>query len=115
MPAPRRPSVEHFPLPDLTVRIPLQDHYPIEQMANFNCERIPERQPHAKGAVRLASPESPMTLSAYTRAAVFQPGVKTEMFARLSTVAGERAALSHAAGPAWFSMVLYNNMTDGKL
>ena len=26
----------------------LQDHYLIEQMANFNRERIPERQPHAK-------------------------------------------------------------------
>lgn len=28
----------------------LHDHYPIEQMANFNRERIPERQPHAKGS-----------------------------------------------------------------
>ena len=27
----------------------LQDHYLIEQMANFNREKIPERQPHAKG------------------------------------------------------------------
>src|SRR5713101_8280829 len=27
----------------------LQDNYLIEQMANFNRERIPERQPHAKG------------------------------------------------------------------
>ncbi len=27
----------------------LQDHYLIEQMALFNRERIPERQPHAKG------------------------------------------------------------------
>ena len=27
----------------------LQDFYLIEQMANFNRERIPERQPHAKG------------------------------------------------------------------
>jgi catalase len=27
----------------------LQDHYLIEQMANFSRERIPERQPHAKG------------------------------------------------------------------
>jgi len=28
----------------------LQDSYLIEQMANFNRERIPERQPHAKGS-----------------------------------------------------------------
>ena len=27
----------------------LHDHYLIEQMAQFNRERIPERQPHAKG------------------------------------------------------------------
>lgn len=27
----------------------LNDHCLIEQMANFNRERIPERQPHAKG------------------------------------------------------------------
>jgi catalase len=31
----------------------LQDHYVIEQMANFNRERIPERQPHAKGLRRV--------------------------------------------------------------
>ena len=29
--------------------IVLNDHYLLEQMANFNRERIPERQPHAKG------------------------------------------------------------------
>lgn len=28
----------------------LHDHYLIEQMAQFNRERIPERQPHAKGS-----------------------------------------------------------------
>ena len=28
---------------------PVQDQYLVEQMANFNRERIPERQPHAKG------------------------------------------------------------------
>ena len=28
----------------------LHDQYLIEQMANFNRERIPERQPHAKGS-----------------------------------------------------------------
>jgi catalase len=28
----------------------LQDHYLIEQIANFNRERIAERQPHAKGS-----------------------------------------------------------------
>ena len=32
----------------------LQDYYLIEQMANFNREKIPERQPHAKGSGALS-------------------------------------------------------------
>jgi catalase len=35
--------------------IVVNDHYLVEQMANFNRERIPERQPHAKGGRRLRS------------------------------------------------------------
>ncbi|MDT7646067.1 MAG: catalase, partial [Pseudonocardiales bacterium] len=56
----------------------LQDHYLIEQMANFNRERIPERQPHAKGGGAFGHFEVTGDVSAYTNAAVFQPGAKTE-------------------------------------
>ena len=66
----------------------LQDHYLIEQMANFNRERIPERQPHAKGGGAFGTFEVTHDVSEFTRAAVFQPGVETEMLARFSTVAG---------------------------
>ena len=52
----------------------LQDHYLIEQMANFNRERIPERQPHAKGSGAFGYFEVTNDISAYTKAAVFQPG-----------------------------------------
>jgi catalase len=48
----------------------LQDHYLIEQMANFNRERIPERQPHAKGSRALGYFEATNHVSAYTKAAV---------------------------------------------
>ncbi len=51
----------------------LQDYYLIEQMANFNRERIPERQPHAKGAGAFGYFEVTKDVSAYTKAAVFQP------------------------------------------
>ena len=68
----------------------LQDHYLIEQMANFNRERIPERQPHAKGSGAFGRFEVTKDVSQYTRAALFQPVVKTDMLARFSTVAGER-------------------------
>ena len=46
----------------------LQDHYLIEQMANFNRERIAERQPHAKGSGAFGYFEVTKDLSAYTKA-----------------------------------------------
>ena len=52
----------------------LQDHYLIEQMANFNRERIAERQPHAKGGGAFGRFEVLADVSQYTKAAVFQPG-----------------------------------------
>lgn len=45
-------SDEHSPTLGPDGPVLLQDHYLIEQMANFNRERIPERQPHAKGGAR---------------------------------------------------------------
>ena len=47
----------------------LQDFYLIEQMANFNRERIPERQPHAKGGGAFGIFEVTNDVSAYTKAA----------------------------------------------
>ena len=51
----------------------LNDFYLIEQMANFNRERIPERQPHAKGSGAFGYFQVTGDVSRYTRAAVFQP------------------------------------------
>jgi catalase len=70
----------------------LQDHYLIEQMANFNRERIPERQPHAKGGGAFGRFQVTKDVSKYTKAAMFQPGTKTDMLVRFSTVAGERGS-----------------------
>lgn len=70
----------------------LQDHYLLEQMAMFNRERTPERQPHAKGGGAFGHLEVTADVSAYTRAAVFAQGAETEMLARFSTVAGERGS-----------------------
>ncbi|MGA9857137.1 MAG: catalase [Solirubrobacteraceae bacterium] len=85
----------------------LQDQYLIEQMANFNRERIPERQPHAKGAGAFGHFETTEDVSAYTRAALFQPGVKTEMLARFSTVAGESGSPDTWRDPRGFSLKFY--------
>ena len=70
----------------------LQDVYLIEQMATFNRERIPERQPHAKGSGAFGVFEVTKDISKFTKAALFQPGVKTDVLARFSTVAGERGS-----------------------
>ncbi len=70
----------------------LQDSYLIEQMAQFNRERIPERQPHAKGSGAFGRLEVTKDVSAYTKAALFQPSITTPMVARFSTVAGERGS-----------------------
>ena len=81
----------------------LQDHYLIEQMANFNRERIPERQPHAKGGGAFGTFEVTHDVSAYTRAAVFQPGTETDVLIRFSTVAGERGSPDTWRDPRGFA------------
>ena len=43
----------------------LHDHYLIEQMAQFNRERVPERQPHAKGGGAFGRFEVTGDVSAY--------------------------------------------------
>jgi catalase len=87
----------------------LQDHYLIEQMAQFNRERIPERQPHAKGGGAFGTFQVTGDVSAYTRAAVFQPGTETEMVARFSTVAGERGSPDTWRDPRGFALKFYTS------
>ncbi|HEX5945430.1 MAG TPA: catalase [Acidimicrobiales bacterium] len=87
----------------------LQDFYLIEQMANFNRERIPERQPHAKGGGAFGKFIMHEDVSRYTKAAVFQPGAETEMVIRFSTVAGERGSPDTWRDPRGFSMKFYTS------
>jgi catalase len=87
----------------------LQDHYLIEQMANFNREQIPERQPHAKGAGAFGYFEVTKNVSAYTKAALFQPGAKTDTLIRFSTVAGERGSPDTWRDPRGFALKFYTS------
>jgi hypothetical protein len=70
-------------------------------MANFNRERIPERQPHAKGGGAFGTFIVTQDISRYTKAAVFAPGTETEVVFRFSTVAGERGSPDTWRGCAW--------------
>ena len=89
----------------------LQDHYLIEQMANFNREKIPERQPHAKGSGAFGHFQVTHDVSAFTKAAVFQPGTKTDTLIRFSTVAGEQGSPDTWRDPRGFALKFYT--TEG--
>ncbi len=85
----------------------LQDHYLIEKMAQFNRERVPERQPHAKGSGAFGHFVVTKDVSAYTKADLFQPGRKTELLIRFSTVAGERGSPDTWRDPRGFAIKFY--------
>jgi catalase len=87
----------------------LQDPYLIEQMATFNRERIPERQPHAKGSGAFGHFEVTASVKEYTKAAVFQPGTKTNTLIRFSSVAGERGSPDTWRDPRGFALKFYTS------
>jgi catalase len=70
----------------------LHDRYLVEKLAQFNRERIPERVVHAKGGGAHGEFVVTGDVSAYTRAAVFQPGASTPTLTRFSSVAGEQGS-----------------------
>lgn len=85
----------------------LQDHYLIEKMAQFNRERVPERVVHAKGSGAYGVFEVTNDVSQFTKADLFQPGRRTEMLARFSTVAGEFGSPDTWRDPRGFALKFY--------
>src|SRR5258706_15683407 len=70
----------------------LHDHHFIQQMAHFNRERVPERNVHAKGGGAFGHFEVTDDVSELTKAALFQPGTRTETLLRFSSVAGAQGS-----------------------
>lgn len=103
------PSDEHSLSAGPDGPVLLQDHYLLEQMANFNRERIPERQPHAKGSGAFGHFEVTGDVSRYTRASFLQPGTTTDMLARFSSVAGERGSPDTWRDPRGFALKFYTD------
>ena len=89
--------------------IVLHDVHFLEQMAHFNREKVVERQPHAKGGGAFGVFETTEDVSAYTKAALFQPGAKTDMLARFSTVAGEAGSPDTWRDVRGFSLKFYTS------
>ncbi len=86
----------------------LQDFILHEKMAHFNRERIPERVVHAKGSGAYGTFTVTHDITKYTRAKIFsQVGKKTKMFARFSTVGGERGSADTERDPRGFALKFY--------
>ncbi len=86
----------------------LQDVYLLEKLAHFNRERTPERIVHAKGAGAYGTFTVTHDISKYTKAKIFSKvGKKTEMFARFSTVAGERGSADTVRDVRGFALKFY--------
>src|SRR3546814_1182635 len=77
-------------------------------MAHFNREKVPERQPHARGAGAFGTFETTEDVSAYTKSALFQKGAVTDMLARFSTVAGEMGSPDTWRDVRGLSLQFYN-------
>lgn len=87
----------------------LQDYQLIEKLAHQNRERIPERPVHAKGWGAFGTLTITGDISKYTKAKVLQPGARTEMLARFSTVAGELGAADAERDVRGFALKFYTS------
>jgi len=90
----------------------LQDVHLVEKLAHFDRERIPERVVHAKGAGAFGYFEVTHDVTQYTCAEFLSEiGQRTEVFARFSTVGGEKGSADSERDPRGFAVKFYT--TDG--
>ncbi|MDO5710428.1 MAG: catalase [Micrococcales bacterium] len=86
----------------------MQDVWFLEKLAHFDREVIPERRMHAKGSGAWGTFKVTHDISKYTSAKIFgQVGNECEMFARFSTVAGERGAADAERDIRGFALKFY--------
>jgi catalase len=88
----------------------LQDAWFLEKLAHFDREVIPERRMHAKGSGAYGTFTVTHDISQFTKAKVFsEVGKQTEVFARFSTVAGERGAADAERDIRGFAVKFYTD------
>jgi len=86
----------------------MQDVHLLEKLGHFDRERIPERVVHAKGAGAGGYFEVTADVTKYTRAKFLSNvGKRTEVFARFSTVGGEKGSADAARDPRGFAVKFY--------
>ncbi|MCC3297392.1 catalase [Arthrobacter caoxuetaonis] len=91
----------------------LENYQFLEKISHFDRERIPERVVHARGFVAYGEFEATgkwgeEPISRYTRAKLFsEPGKKTDVAIRFSTVIGGRDSSEAARDPRGFAVKFY--------
>ena len=86
----------------------LQDFILQENLAHFVRERIPERIVHAKGTGAYGTFTVTHDISKYTKAKLFSKvGNSCKMFARFSTVGGEKGSADTERDPRGFALKFY--------
>ena len=86
----------------------LEDFILREKITHFDHERIPERIVHARGSAAHGIFELYESMTPYTKAGFLQqPGTKTPVFVRFSTVAGSRGSSDMARDVRGFSVKFY--------
>ena len=94
----------------------LEDFILREKITHFDHERIPERVVHARGSAAHGYFESYKDLSELTRATVFaEPGKRTPVFTRFSTVAGERGSSDTVRDVRGFAVKFYSDQGNWDL
>jgi catalase len=86
----------------------MQDVHLLEKLTHFDRERIPERVVHAKGAGAGGYFEVTADVTRYTKAKFLSKvGKRTEVFARFSTVGGEKGSADAERDPRGFAVKFY--------
>ncbi len=94
----------------------LQDAWYLEKLAHFDREVIPERRMHANGSGAYGTFTVTHDINQYTRAKIFsQTGKKTDLFARFTTVAGERGAADAERDIRGFALKFYTEEGNSDL
>ncbi|NPD68990.1 catalase (plasmid) [Lichenicola cladoniae] len=88
----------------------LEDVSLLEKLQHFNHERIPERVVHARGAAAHGYFELTDSLAEFSKAKVLtEVGVRTPLFTRFSTVAGNAGSADTARDVRGFAVKLYTS------
>jgi len=85
----------------------LEDFHLREKIMHFDHERIPERVVHARGAAAHGVFEAYEGADALTSAAFLQPGTRTPVFTRFSTVLGSRGSADTVRDVRGFAVKFY--------